>query len=165
MDQQSSFDRQYGKLRDGIVELRDRLDATLGRLDEFNEVVDRTAGEARSVAEALGFGPRRKRPGIGILGIIGIGIGALYLLSPQTVTGAIGRVRGFFEQMDLADTAQEIGNSVGVAAHDFGDKASSVVQEKAGLARDTMGQVGEKLGQVLPGHDTPPSEPLPGQSS
>lgn len=113
--ERTALESQIGQLRDAIIGLRDHLDDTLGRIEEFGSLVTKTAREAHEVAETLGG----KRPpagilSMGVLGFIGFGVLALAIFSPQTLNRLYEQARHFVEEQ-----SRYLG---GVAREQFGER-------------------------------------------
>ncbi len=100
---------RIGEVRAAIAGLRDSLDATLSRLDDFDSLVSQTAGEARSVADTLGARPGGGFFPLGFFAIVGVGLAALAIFSPQTLTRWYDTLRNFARQNagSVASTAQD----------------------------------------------------------
>lgn len=107
--ERTALEYQINKLRDAIVGLRSHLDDTLDRIEDFGSLVDRTAEEAKQVAETLGGRPSRGILPMSLLGFVGLGVVALWIFSPQTLTRLYDQVRSFVEQQSrqMGATARE----------------------------------------------------------
>jgi hypothetical protein len=107
--ERTALNYQVSQLRDSIVALRSHLDDTLNRVDEFCSLVNRTADEARNVANTLGQPPTRGFAPLTLLGFLGLGAVAFWIVSPQTFSRYYDQIRGFVERESrrVGSTARE----------------------------------------------------------
>ncbi len=90
---------QIDQLRNAIVGLRSHLDDTLGRIENFDAQLTKTAEQAREVSDALWGGrPRGSFVPFGFLGFLGLGVIVLAIFSPQTLTRWYDDARRFADE-------------------------------------------------------------------
>ncbi len=107
--ERTALDQQINQLRDAIVGLRSHLDDTLSRIEDFGSLVNKTAEEARGVADTLGQRPSGGFLPFSFLGFLGLGLVALWIVSPQTLSRWYDQLRGYLRAQgeQIGETTRE----------------------------------------------------------
>lgn len=103
--QTTALKTQVTRVRDDMAAMRKHLDDMLGKMDSFVNLADRTAKEADDLAKSLSRPSyhigRMGLPRIGLVPTLLIGLGAVAIYSPDTLSRAWDWTRGMVESLTM----------------------------------------------------------------